>query len=51
MKILVIRRDGFGVTQLSNVSSITFASNIYSITAGGTTSTYSADDYLISVVW
>ena len=51
MKILIIRRDGFGVTQLNNVTSISFASNTYTITAGGTTSTYSADDYLISVVW
>ena len=51
MKILVIRRDGFGVTQLSGVTSITFAINIYTVTAGGSSTTYNADDYLISVVW
>ena len=51
MKILIIRRDGFGVTQLTNVSSISYATNTYTVVAGGNTTTYNADDYHISIIW
>lgn len=51
MKVIVIRRDGFGVIQIDNVSSIAFSSNTYTITATGGTTTYSADDYRVSIVW
>ena len=50
MKVIVIKLDGFGVTQINNVSSIAFSDNTYTITAG-TTYTYSADDYKISIIW
>lgn len=50
MKILIIKRDGFGVTQIDNVTSISFANNTYTIVAGST-STYNADDYRVSILW
>lgn len=51
MNVIIISKSTFAVTQLSNVTSISFASNTYSITAGGTTTTYNADNYRVSILW
>lgn len=51
MKVIVIKIDGFGVIQINNVSSIAFSSNTYTITSSGGTTTYSANDYRVSVLW
>lgn len=51
MKVIVISKNTFNTIELANVSNIAFASNTYTITAGGTTSSYNADDYRIAVLW
>lgn len=50
MTVLVSQKNTFNVTQLVNVSSITFANDTYSITAGGTTTTYSKASYIIFII-
>lgn len=51
MKVVVMSKNTFSITTITNVSNIAYASGIYSITSGGTTTTYSADDYNISILW
>ena len=51
MKVVIISKTTFTCTTIQNVSSISFASNTYTITAGGTTTTYSADNYNVSILW
>lgn len=51
MKVVVMSKNTFSVTTLTNVSNIAYASGIYSITSGGTTTTYAADDYNVSILW
>ena len=50
MNVLVHKKNTFNVTQIVNVTSITFANNTYSITAGGSTSNYSKDDYIVFII-
>ena len=50
MTVLISQKNSFNVTQLTNVSSISFANDTYSITAGGTTSTYSKTSYIIFII-
>ena len=51
MKVIVISKNSFNTLELANVSNIAFSSNTYTITAGGVTTTYSADNYRICVIW
>ena len=53
MNVIIISKTTFAVIQLSDVDNIAFnsATGIYSITVGGTTTTYSADDYRVSILW
>ena len=51
MRVIIISKTSFNITQLTNVSSISFASGIYSVVAGGNTYTYAAEDYNISILW
>lgn len=53
MKVIVMAIGGFGVTQLSGVTSIAYdaATKIYTITHGGGTATYSADSYRVNILW
>lgn len=51
MKAAIIRKDGFEVIQIVDVSSISYANNVFTVTAQGGTTTYSKDDYLVSLLW
>lgn len=51
MRVLVKAKANFNSIEYTNVDSITFASGIYTIhTTGGTTATYSKDDYIVSIL-
>lgn len=53
MKVLVIAKQSFSVTQLSGVSNIAYDSgtHTYTITHSGGTATYAAEDYRVSIIW
>ena len=51
MNVIIMSRSTFAVTQLANVTSITFSNNSYNITVGGTTTAYSADNYRVTILW
>ena len=50
MTVIVSQKNTFNVTQLTNVSSISFANDTYTIIAGGTTRTYSKINYIIFII-
>lgn len=50
MKIIIKSKTSFNTIEYDNVSSITYASKIFTVTHGGVTSTYSSDDYIIAMV-
>ena len=51
MKVIVISKNNFNTVEIANVTNIAFASNTYTITASGTTYSYSVDNYRIAVLW
>lgn len=53
MKVIVISKTTFSVTELSGVSSIAYDSgtDTYTITHGGGTGTYSGASYRVSILW
>lgn len=53
MKVLVISKQNFGVTELAGVTSIAYdtGAHTYTITHSGGTATYLAEDYRVSIVW
>ena len=53
MKVIVISKNTFSVTELSSVSDIAYNSvtDTYTITHGGGTATYSGESYRISILW
>lgn len=50
MVIILMNRSSFEVIQLNSVTNITYSSGNYVITAGGTTTTKSAADYILQVI-
>lgn len=51
MRVLIKHKTTFNTIEYNNVTSISFASNIYTIVHGGVTTTYSAADYLVSLLY
>ena len=53
MKVVIIAKASFSVTELSGVSDIAYNSgtDTYTITHSGGTATYSGASYRISIVW
>ena len=51
MSVMIISKNSFNVTQLDSVSSISLSGTTFTIVAGGTTYTYSSEDYRISMIW
>lgn len=53
MKVLVIAKQNFSVTQLSGVSNIAYDSGThkYTITHSGGTAEYLAEDFRVSIIW
>lgn len=51
MRVLVKAKANFNTIEYTNVDSITFAGGIYAIhTTGGTTATYSQNDYIVAIL-
>lgn len=50
MKVIVKNKTSFQTIQIENVTSISYANKIFSITAGGATSTYSQDAYCVFIL-
>lgn len=51
MKVIIKNKTTFNTVEYDNVTSISFANNTYTIVHGGQTSTYSANDYLVSLLY
>jgi hypothetical protein len=51
MRVLIKSKTSFNTIEYDNVSSISFASNTYTIVHGGVSTSYSADDYLVSLLY
>lgn len=51
MKVLVISKSNLNVLQIDNVTSISYSAGIVTITAGGTSTTYSTESYNIQILW
>lgn len=51
MKVIVINKTNFNVVEIDNVSNIAYATNTITITHSGGSSSYSLDDYRISILW
>lgn len=50
MTVIVSQKNNFNQTQLDNVTSISFANNIYTIVAGGVSRSYNKDNYVIFII-
>lgn len=51
MKVLIKAKTSFNTIELSGVTSIAFSGNIYTISHAGGTSSFNANDYLISIFY
>lgn len=51
MRVLIKNKTSFNTIEYNNVTSISFANNTYTIVHGGVTSSYSATDYLVSLLY
>ena len=51
MRVLIKNKTSFNTIEYDNVTSISFANNTYTIVHGGTTTTYSAANYLVSLLY
>lgn len=51
MRVIIKNKTSFETIEYNNVSSISFASNTYTIVHGGVYTQYSADDYLVSLLY
>lgn len=51
MRVLIKHKTTFNTIEYDNVTSISFASNTYTIVHGGQTNTFSANDYLVSLLY
>lgn len=52
MKVVVISKTTFNVVEHTDVSNIAYSSHQFTITySGGSTATYSENDYRISIIW
>ena len=51
MTVLVMKKDNFNTVTLNNVSSISYASEIFTIISDGNTYTYAKADYNICILW
>lgn len=51
MRVIIKSKTTFNTIEYDNVTSISYASNTYTIVHGGVTSTYSANDYLVSLLY
>ena len=50
MKMLVIKKGGFSVTELTGVTNIAYSSGTVTITHAGGTSTYTYADYMLQFI-
>ena len=50
MKVIVIKKGSFNVTQLESVSSITYSDGTVSIVHGGGTVTCAFSDYMFQII-
>ena len=51
MRVLIKNKTSFNTIEYNNVTSISFANNTYTIVHGGQTNTFSASDYLVSLLY
>lgn len=52
MRVMMINKTSMSATQIDGVTNISASGNVYTITvSGGTSTTYSKDDYYISILW
>lgn len=50
MRIVIMNKNNFNQIDVSNVTSISYADGIYTVTVGGASTTYSKDDYIIMII-
>lgn len=50
MKVIVIQKGSFNVTQLESVSSIAYSDGTISIAHGGGTASYTFTDYMFQII-
>ena len=50
MKMLVIKKGGFSVTELNGVTNIAYSTGTVTITHSGGTSTYTYADYMLQFI-
>jgi len=50
MKVIVISRNSFNVTEYNNASKIELSGNSYTITVSGTAFVYAAADYIVRII-
>lgn len=51
MRVLIKNKTSFNTIEYDNVTSISFANNTYTIVHGGQTNTFSASNYLVSLLY
>lgn len=51
MNVLVMKKDSFNTVTLTLVSSISYASDTFTIVSDGNTYTYAKADYNICILW
>lgn len=51
MNVVIMSKNSFNVTTLTLVSSISYASDTYTIVSNGVTYTYAKADYNICILW
>lgn len=51
MNVIVLHKQSFNTVTLTLVSSISYASDTYTIVANGVTYTYAKADYNICILW
>lgn len=50
MKLLVIKKGGFSVTELTGVTNIAYSTGTVTISHGGGTSTYTYAEYILQFI-
>lgn len=50
MKVIVKNKTSFQTIQIENVSAISYSNGVFTITAGGTTSSYSQTAYCVFIL-
>lgn len=50
MKLLIIKKGSFNVTQLEGVTNIAYSSGSVTVTHTGGTSTYTYADYMLQII-